>query len=405
MRCGYFDCFSGASGDMILAALVSAGVRIETLREVIQRLHLTGVEVEASHVRRSGLAGTHVHILVPPEAQRQHRHLPQIMEIIAGAGLPPVVADNARRIFHRLAAAEAAVHGIPPEQVHFHEVGAADAIVDVVGACVGLHELKIERVVCAPLPAGSGTVTCAHGVLPVPAPATAELLKGVPLAACDEPGELTTPTGAAILTTLAESFGPLPPMRIATIGYGAGTRENQSRPNILRLLVGEVEGPASVEGQDRVTVLETQVDDATGQMVAHAAARLLEAGALDVYAAPIVMKKGRPGQLLTVICGDADAAGLQDLLFAETTTFGIRRHECARRTLAREHMRVTTAFGPIRVKVGRSGGRVVQAWPEYEDCAAAAREHGVALREVQAAALRAWAEAGAPPTGGSAPAE
>jgi hypothetical protein len=225
--------------------------------------------------------------------------------------------------------------------------------------------------------------------MPAPAPATAELLKGVPLAACDEPGEMTTPTGAAILTTLAESFGPLPPIRIQRIGYGAGTRENRTRPNILRLIIGDLEATAA-EAQEQVVVLETQIDDATGQVVAHAAARLLEAGALDVYTVPIVMKKGRPGQLLTVLCRDAQTEALEALLFAETTTFGIRRHTCARTALERELQTIATVYGPIRVKIGRRGAQVLQAWPEYEDCAAAAAEHRVALREVQEAARQAW---------------
>ncbi len=400
MRCGFFDCFSGAAGDMILAALVSAGYPLEALQELVRRLRLPGVEVESSQVRRAGLAGTQIRVIVPPEAQRAHRHLPHILELIAAAGLPPDVAENARRIFRRLAEAEAAVHGVTPEQVHFHEVGAADAIVDVVGACAGLHALGIERLVCAPIPTGSGTVQCEHGLMPVPAPATAELLKGVPLAACDEPGELTTPTGAAILTTLAAGFGPLPALRISAIGYGAGTRDSRTRPNILRLLIGELEDAPPADEQDTVIVLETQIDDATGQAIAHAAARLLEAGALDVYAVPIVMKKGRPGQLLTVLCRDSEAAALEDLLFAETTTFGIRRHTCSRHMLARRHETVATPFGPLRIKVGQRGGRVVQAWPEYDDCARAAREHSAALREVQAAALRAWSEKtpSSPPT-------
>ena len=391
MRCGYIDCFSGAAGDMILAALLHAGLKRDVLADVVARLKLPGVTLRVENVQRGGIAATHVRIEVGAEGHEHHRHLPDILRIIEGAGLSATVAERATRIFTRLAEAEAQVHGIAVDQVHFHEVGAADAIVDIVGACAGVEALGLDTITCSPIPTGTGTVRCEHGVLPVPAPATAELLRGVPLAACDEPAELTTPTGAAILTTLATAFGPRPEMRIQAIGYGAGSRELTTRPNVLRLIVGEPVTPPS--GPDEpVVVLETQVDDATGQVVAHACERLLAAGALDACIVPIIMKKGRPGQLLTVLCRPDDATALEDLLFRETTTFGVRRHECLRRTLAREHATVATRFGPIRVKVGRRGAEVVQAWPEYEDCAAAARQHGVALRAVQDAALRQWTE-------------
>jgi pyridinium-3,5-bisthiocarboxylic acid mononucleotide nickel chelatase len=388
MRTAYFDCFAGVAGDMTLAALLDAGVELEALRAQVLRLGLPGVDLEATTVRRGGLRGTHVHVITPAD-EKKHRHLPQILKIIAAAQLSPHVTERATRIFQRLATAEAAVHGISADQVHFHEVGAADAIVDIVGACIGLELLKIERIICAPVPTGSGTVTCAHGVLPVPAPATAELLRGVPLAACDEAGELTTPTGAAIVTTLADSFGPLPALRIAAIGYGAGTRENRTRPNLLRLIIGERDA-APASGDEQIIVLETQLDDATGQTLGHTLGRLLAAGALDAYTVPIGMKKGRPGQLLAVLCRPADVAGLEDLLFRETTTFGVRRHACQRTVLERGFETVSTPFGAIRVKVGRRGGAVLQAGPEYDDCAAAAQQHGVPLRQVQDAARQAW---------------
>lgn len=391
MRCGYFDCFSGAAGDMILAALVHAGLELEILRALLPKLGLTGVQIDAQRVQRGGLAATHVEVRVDPQAACAHRHLPDILGLIDRAGLPERVAARARRVFTRLAEAEAAVHGVDVGRVHFHEVGAADAIVDVVGACVGIDTLGLERIICSPIPTGTGTVRCAHGVLPLPAPATAELLRGVPLAACDEPAELTTPTGAALLTTLAEGYGPVPAMRVESIGYGAGMREGQTRPNVLRLLVGELDETVH-EPAERIVVLETQVDDATGQTVAHALGRALEAGALDAFAVPILMKKGRPGQLLTVLCQPADADALAGVLFRETTTFGVRRHECIRSVLARAQVTVTTPFGSIRVKVGTRGGETIQAWPEYEDCAAAARAHGVALRTVQEAARREWVE-------------
>jgi len=392
MRIGYFDCFSGVAGDMILAAVIDAGCPLEYLQEVVGRLRLPEVAITAEKVRRGGMAATYVRVAVGPAAKTQHRHLPQILEIIGAAGLPTEVAERAIRVFRRLAEAEAAVHGIAVERVHFHEVGAADALVDVVGACAGIAQLGLKRIMCSPIPTGSGTVQCEHGMLPVPAPATANLLRGVPLAACDEPGELTTPTGAAIVTTLAGDFGPLPAMRMRQVGYGAGTREGQTRPNLLRLIVGEIEASAS-EAQDRVVVLECQLDDCDGQRTAYCCEALLAAGAVDAYVTPIIMKKGRPGQLLTVLARPSDVAALEGVLFAETTTLGVRRYDAVRSKLVRELTSVATAFGPVRVKVARRGGSAVRVQPEYEDCAAAAQQHGVTLQEVQDAARRAWREA------------
>lgn len=391
MKCGYFDCFCGAAGDMILAALLDAGLELETLQDVATRLRLPEVTLSVERVQRGGLAGLHLNVQIQASHAPHHRHLPDILDRIAQANLSAATTERAGRIFQRLAEAEAKAHGISPAQVHFHEVGAADALVDIVGACAGLEALGLERIICSPVPVGSGTVTCAHGVLPVPAPATAELLRGVPLADCDAPGELTTPTGAAILTTLTDSYGPLPAMRVQHVGYGAGTRENRARPNILRLLIGEVPTAAPAES-DLVTVLEAQVDDATGQTVAYACERLLAAGALDAFVVPIIMKKGRPGQLVTVLCRPDDSVTLEDVLFRDTTTFGIRRQQCYRTKLTRTEVTVATPFGPIRLQVGRRGDAVVQAWPEYEECAAAARRANVSLRAVQEAALSAWSQ-------------
>ncbi|MFH1749037.1 MAG: nickel pincer cofactor biosynthesis protein LarC [Planctomycetota bacterium] len=391
MQCGYFDCFSGAAGDMILAAMIDAGCPVETLQDTIAALPLPEVKLTTQRVKRGGLAATYVHVDVDRAADIPHRHLPQILDILAGAALSSETTERASRVFRRLAEAEAAAHGIDIDQVHFHEVGAADAIVDIVGVCVGVELLGLERLVCAPIPTGHGTVTCAHGVLPIPAPATANLLIGVPLAECDEPAELTTPTGAALLTTLSDSYGPLPPMRLSKIGYGAGTREGTTRPNLLRLLIGELESDNTDE-RDRVVVIETQLDDASGQNVSHACQELLAAGALDVFIVPIIMKKGRPGQLLTVIAQPEDVSRLEDIVFRETTTFGIRRHECLRDKLARTHASVSTRYGVIRIKVGRRDNRVWQTWPEYEDCVMAARQGQVPLRTVQQEALRLWME-------------
>lgn len=390
MKIAYFDCFCGAAGDMILAALVDAGLSVDVLKDVVQRLALPDVAVDATTVRRGGLAATHVDVRVGPASRKDHRHLPQILEIIARAALPDVVAENARRIFERLADAEAAAHGIARERVHFHEVGAADAIVDIVGACAGLHALAVDRVFCSPIPTGSGVVRCEHGLLPVPPPATAYLLRGVPIAESDIATELCTPTGAAILTTLATAFGPPPAMTLRATGCGAGTREFPQRANILRVLIGDAQEARDAGDVDQVVVLETQLDDATGQTLAFTVERLLAAGALDAYTTPIGMKKGRPGNLLTVLCRAGDADALEAVVFAETPTLGVRRATWTRHKLERRHETVQTPFGPIRIKVGARGGCDRQAWPEYEDCAAAARTRGVPLRDVQDAACDAW---------------
>lgn len=391
MRYGYFDCFNGAAGDMILGALIDAGCPLERLQEVVAKLSLPGVTLTAEKVQRHGLAATQARVEVEPGSQKAHRHLPDIVQIIDAAGLEPQVAEKARLVFQRLAQAEAGVHAIPVEQVHFHEVGAADAIVDIVCSCAGLATLGVERVGCSPIPTGSGTVTCQHGILPVPAPATAQLLRGIPVTGGAEVGELTTPTGAALLSTLADEFGPLPDMTIEAIGCGAGAREEQQRPNILRLFMGQRAAPDQSD-QDTVTVLEAQVDDTTGQSLAYTCERLLEAGALDAYIVPIIMKKGRPGQLLTALCRPGDVAKLETLIFAETSTFGVRRHEARRAKLTRRHVTVKTRYGPIRVKLGERDGKVARAWPEYEECVAAARNANVPLREIQQAALQAWSQ-------------
>ncbi|MGE0480616.1 MAG: nickel pincer cofactor biosynthesis protein LarC [Phycisphaerae bacterium] len=389
MRTCYFDCFSGAAGDMILAALVDAGCPIDDLRAVVARLNLAGVELHAERVKRHGIAATLVRVAIGTGAPRQHRHLSHILKIIAAAELPAPVAANASAVFRRLAEAEAAVHATTVEKVHFHEVGADDAIVDIVGAAAALHLLGVERVVCSPIPTGSGSVMCEHGLMPVPAPATAKLLVGAAIAACDEPGELTTPTGAAILTTLAAGFGGVPAMQLTATGCGAGTREGKTRANILRVLIGDSSAAETPE-HDVVCVLEAQVDDLSPQTLAYACEQVLHAGALDVFTVPIVMKKGRAGQLVTVLCAPGDRERIEAVLFRETSTFGVRRHEALRSKLRREHVAVATEFGPIRVKVGRLRGDLLQATPEYEDCAAAARRSGVALRHVQGAAMKAW---------------
>jgi len=386
MRLAYFDCFSGASGDMIVAACIDAGVPLETIRAALAGLSLTGYTLQAARIRKQGLAATEFRVNVDPAADKPHRHLHHIRQLIEDGSLKPAVRARAIRVFTRLAEAEAAAHGTSMEHVHFHEVGAIDAIVDIVGACAALDALEIDEVRCSPIPTGHGTITCEHGVLPVPAPGTAALLKGVPLAECDEPGELTTPTGAALLTTLATAYGPMPAMTIESIGYGAGQREGKTRPNLLRLLVGQAATSAEA---DEITVLEANVDDSTPETVAYAVEKLLAAGALDAFCTPIYMKKGRPAVMVSVLAEPARRHELEAILFAETSTFGIRSYRAERRKLGRSYTEVDTPYGRIRLKVGRHGDKVVSVSPEYEDCRAAAERTGVPLREIMTAALRA----------------
>ncbi|UCF34875.1 MAG: nickel pincer cofactor biosynthesis protein LarC [Phycisphaerales bacterium] len=386
MRIAYFDCFSGAGGDMIVAALVHAGADAEALRERLAALGLSGYALTIEPINKQGFAATRFNVALDESHKQPHRHLTHIEEILQGGALPQHVAEQAAAIFRRLAEAEAAVHGTTVDRVHFHEVGAVDAIMDVVGAVAALDLLGIERIVCSSMVVGSGTVTCAHGVMPVPAPATAELIKGLPVAATAEKGELLTPTAAAILTTLADDFGPMPAMRVGSIGYGAGIREGEKVPNLLRVFVGESEAPTEI---DRITVLETNLDDATPEQIGYCIERLFEEGALDAYTVPINMKKSRPGVVLTVLCEDRTAEALQRTIFAETPTLGIRRYQVHRAKLARRHETVETPYGSIRMKIAEGlGARTAN--PEYEDCRRAAAEHGAALRDVMAVAQAAW---------------
>ena len=363
---------------MILAAMLDAGLPLDRLRSELGNLGLSGVDIAAQKVTKQGFAATQFEVRCE-QNQQGPRHLADIRKIISDSPLSGRVKDRAGRIFTRLAEAEARAHGTGFEQVHFHEVGAADAIMDIVGACIGLEALQVDRAICSPIPPGSGTVRCEHGVMPVPAPGTMALLAGVPLAECDEPGELTTPTGAAILTSLAESYGPLPAMRVEAVGYGAGAREGQTRPNLHRLILGLAE---SLGEADEVVMLQANLDDATGQVVGYVTDKLLEAGALDVFTTPIGMKKGRPAVLITVLAEPQGADPLEELLFVETTTFGVRRWNTHRSKLQRAFEEVSTSWGPVRIKLGLRAGRCLSATPEYEDCLKLATERGVPLREV-----------------------
>lgn len=385
MKTLYFDCFAGASGDMILGALVGAGADAQELRDGLQLLDVSNFHVSFHTVDRSGISAMRAE--VKTEDEKHHRHLSTILKIIEGSRLSSGVKSRAARIFSRLAEAEARVHNIPVERIHFHEVGAMDAIIDVVGACIGFELLKVERFIASPLNTGSGTVEMAHGRFPVPPPAVVELLRDVPTYATDIQGELLTPTGAAIISTLCESYGAMPQMRVASVGYGAGGREYERFPNVLRVMLGESEGDA---GDERLCMVETNLDDVSPQIVGHLMERAFERGALDCFFTPVQMKKNRPGVLISILCRPQDRETFYQLLFDETTTLGVRSHEVERRALPRETVLVQTEYGAIRIKVARTQGRTVNATPEYDDCRAAARKFDAPLRDVETAARTAY---------------
>jgi uncharacterized protein (TIGR00299 family) protein len=377
MRIAHFDCFSGISGDMVLGALLDAGVPVEPIRAALDSLGLP-IQLEVEKVKRCGFAATKATVVAAD--QEDYRFLPDVEAILAKGVLSDKQRDLATTIFRKVAMAESVAHGMPLERVHFHEVGALDSIADIVGAAVGLDLLGVERFTSSPVAAGSGTVKCAHGIMPVPTPGTAELLKGVPLASCPVKGELTTPTGAAILTAVVSGFTASPAMTIERIGHGAGTKDPIEQPNLLRLLVGTTS--ASSGESDQVIVLETNVDDASPEMIGYCQERLFAAGALDVFVAHGLMKKGRPGFLVTVIATPGTESELEAVLFRETGTFGIRRHTAARNKLNRESISVQTAWGQVKAKRGWLADGFQLVTPEYDDCARVAREHGVALRAV-----------------------
>jgi len=393
MRVLHFDCFSGISGDMTLGALIDAGVDAEAIRAAVASLGLP-VRLKIDKIRKGGFAATYVQ--VEAELEHKHRHLHHVEEILNRGNLTPRQRDLALRIFRRIAAAEAAVHGVPVEKVHFHEVGALDSLADIAGAAVGLDLLGVERFTSRPVPTGGGMVQCAHGLMPVPAPGTAELLKGVPLAPSPIQAELTTPTGAAILTTVVQEWTDTPAMTIERVGHGAGTRDLPEQPNILRVFVGttSVASPPRKGGEefatDQVWVLETNLDDVPAEVIGYCYDLLFAAGALDVFAVPIFMKKNRPGVLLSVLCPESAVAAVEEVLFRETATLGVRRHLATRHKLQRKSHTVQTPWGPIQGKLGWREGRPPLFSPEYDDCARVAREQKVPLREVYEQAQRAY---------------
>ena len=396
----YFDCFSGASGDMILGALLDCGLSLDALVTDLALLAPGLIRLRAEKTLRGGLRALQVTVETADEPQPPSRSLDMIRAMILGSRLPERVKERAIAVFTRLAEAEAAVHDVPVEKIHFHEVGALDAIADIVGAVAGLERLGVGPVFFSTLRLGGGTVKSHHGTLPVPAPATARLVAGLQCELGPVQRELLTPTGAAILTTLGRQRSP-GPLRVERIGYGAGGRDDPDHPNALRLILGQVAPAAetaspetleaaSPEGLERDTawVLEVNLDDTTAEVIGHALEQLLAAGALDAWATPIQMKKSRPAWMLCAIVADESLRCAEEILFRETTTFGIRRHRVERSKLARELRTVATPFGPVRVKVGTRGGQLVTASPEYEDCRRIALEKKIPLREVMDAARR-----------------
>lgn len=389
MRIGYFDCFSGVSGDMILGALVDAGLEMERLQAAISGLGVPGIQLSAEQVKRGAFVGTRVHVRTE-EQGHPHRRLPDIEAILDRADLPEPVRDDARRIFRRLAEAEATVHGTTPDRIHFHEVGALDALADVVGAAWGIRQLGLARIQVSPINLGSGFIQAAHGKMPVPAPGTAALLTGVPAYGSEIPVELTTPTGAAILTTLAATYGPMPAMTVRRVAYGAGHHDLKEQPNLLRLIIGELSGDLD---RDQVTILEATIDDMNPQFFEPLMDRLFEAGALDVFLSPVIMKKSRPGTTLTVLAEPTVADQLAALILTHSTTFGVRAHTATRWKLFRDLITVQTSHGPVRVKRGWSGDRTTILSPEYEDCRRVSQAAGVPIQVIYDEARQAAARA------------
>jgi uncharacterized protein (TIGR00299 family) protein len=387
-KLAYFDCFSGISGDMTLGALVDAGCDLALLRSGLEGLQIPSWTISAEKVWKNGMSATFVRVAA--EDHTKHRSLSAILEIVDRSQLSDSVRKNAAAIFRRLGEAEASVHDVPLEKIHFHEVGAVDAIVDIVGACLGFEAIGIQKFACSPLNVGGGTVKMAHGILPVPAPATAKLLQGKPTYSNGLQRELVTPTGAAIVATLCDTFGPQPSMSVAAIGYGAGSADLEGQPNVLRIMIGEAAEKVVPGFDEEISVIEANLDDMNPQIYGYFQEKALAAGALDVYTTPVQMKKNRPGTLLTLLCKPQDANALMSLIFAETTTFGARAYTAQRRTLPRESVNVHTQYGDVRIKLSRVNGHIQHVAPEFEDCRRLAVEKNVPLQRVISDALRAY---------------
>lgn len=373
---------------MTLGALVDAGCSLDLLRSGLNGLQVPGWTISSEKVWKNGMSATFVRVAT--EDQAKHRSLSAILEIFDKSQLSAEVKKNAAAIFRKLGEAEASVHDVPLEKIHFHEVGAVDAIVDIVGACIGFEALGIQKFACSALNVGGGTAKMAHGILPVPAPATAKLLQGKPTYSNGVQRELVTPTGAAIVATLCDSFGPQPAMSVSSIGYGAGSADLEGQPNVVRLMIGEAAEKVVPGFDEEISVIEANLDDMNPQIYGYFLEKALAAGALDVYTTPVQMKKNRPGTLLTLLCRPHDASALMSLIFAETTTFGVRTYSAQRRTLPRESVKVHTKFGDVRIKLSRFNGSIRHVAPEYEDCRNLAAEKNVPLHQVMDEAVRAF---------------
>lgn len=429
MKTLYLDIFSGISGDMFVGALLDLGIDAHRFEHELEKLHLDGYHLRVSRQQKSGIAGIKFDVHVEDDHEHDHhrhehehshshhhahshshahehehhhhdheRTFAEIKQLISKSALSDWVKKKSIAVFQRIADAEGAIHGKPPEQVHFHEVGAIDSIVDIVGACIALEMLGKPRVLAAPVVEGVGWIDCAHGRFPIPAPATLAILgaRGVAVTQCDEPHELVTPTGAALLAELAESFGPMQGLVAEKIGFGLGTRENKTRPNVLRAVLGtsSLDPRPSTLGShdwetDTIAVLETNLDDVSAEILGNFVEQVFTAGALDVFHTPIQMKKNRPGVLLTILCAESDADKFAEMMLRETSAFGVRRHPAERRKLRREFTAVKTAFGEVTVKIGKLDGKIVQAAPEYESCRKVAEQARVPLKQVYEAAIKA----------------
>lgn len=419
MRTLYLDIFSGISGDMFIGAMLDLGVDSRELERELRKLGLDGYHLHSARKHKSSIEGVkfdvhlegdhcehghdhghghdHPHHHGPGGHSHDHgesRDFTAIKKLIRSSTLSDWVKEKALAVFHRVAVAEGKIHGLPPDQVHFHEVGAVDSIVDIVGACICLELLGKPRVLSSPVVEGTGFVKCAHGRFPIPTTATLEILgaRGIGLTQCDEPHELVTPTGAALLAEFAEAFGPMASLVASRVGYGLGTRDNKTRPNVLRAVLAEASSSAPAAHDwltDSVVVLETNLDDVPAEILGHVLEKALRLGALDVFHTPVQMKKQRPGVLLTILCDPEEADRFTELLLTETTAFGVRRSLVERRKLQREIVEVKTEFGSVRMKLGRLDGRIVQAAPEYESCKSVAAMAGASVREVYEAAKKA----------------
>jgi pyridinium-3,5-bisthiocarboxylic acid mononucleotide nickel chelatase len=414
MKTLYLDLFSGISGDMFIGALLDLGLDYARLSGELQKLNLDGYHLHVSRAKRAQIEGTkfdvhlghhahehghahgHDHEHGHESSHDQERTCAEIQALIQKSAISPWAKEKATAVFTRIAAAEGKIHGLPPEKVHFHEVGAVDSIIDIVGACIGLELLGKPRVLASQPVDGTGWIDCAHGRFPIPAPATLEILaaRKISLTQCDEPRELITPTGAALLAEFVEEFGPMKNLVPERIGFGLGSRDNPARPNVLRAILGETSAAVEHDWEtDTIAVVETNLDDVNPETLGHFMEKAMQEGALDVSYAPLQMKKNRPGFLLTVLCMAAEADRFSEMILRETTAFGVRRHLAERRKLRREFVLVRTSFGDVNIKIGKLDGRVLQAAPEYESCRKLAEKEKTPLKQIYAAAMTAWNEA------------